>query len=119
MNPERPWPALDDLASVTAEAGYDLVQRLTAQPQYVQAGAAWIDPRVRGHVEALANPETGYALDISPTGLPWQEPDETWESTGRVDLHAAIDSEGRNTDTRSDLARPSATGSPSASTCVS
>ncbi|ORA27247.1 7,8-didemethyl-8-hydroxy-5-deazariboflavin synthase [Mycobacteroides abscessus] len=104
VNPERPWPALDDLASVTAEAGYDLVQRLTAQPQYVQAGAAWIDPRVRGHVEALANPETGYALDISPTGLPWQEPDETWESTGRVDLHAAIDSEGRNTDTRSDLA---------------
>ena len=37
-----------------AEAGYDLVQRLTAQPKYVQAGAAWIDPRVRGHVAALA-----------------------------------------------------------------
>ena len=48
VNPERPWPALDELAAVTAEAGYDLVQRLTAQPQYVQAGAAWIDPRVQG-----------------------------------------------------------------------
>lgn len=47
VNPERPWPALDELAAVTAEAGYDMVQRLTAQPKYVQAGAAWIDPRVR------------------------------------------------------------------------
>ena len=66
VNPERPWPALDELADVTAEAGYDLVQRLTAQPQYVQAGAAWIDPRVRGHVDALADPDTGLALDVNP-----------------------------------------------------
>src|SRR5262249_8730375 len=48
VNPERPWPALDELAAVTADAGYDLVQRLTAQPPYVLGGAAWIDPRVRG-----------------------------------------------------------------------
>ena len=103
VNPERPWPALDELAAVTAEAGYDLVQRLTAQPPYVQAGAAWIDPRVRGHVDALADPETGLALDVNPVGRPWQEPDEAAESLGRTDLHAAIDSEGRLTETRSDL----------------
>ncbi|WP_196764201.1 hypothetical protein, partial [Mycobacterium avium] len=53
VNPERRWPALDELAAVTAESGYELVQRLTAQPKYVQAGAAWIDPRVAGHVRAL------------------------------------------------------------------
>ncbi|MDV7269187.1 5-amino-6-(D-ribitylamino)uracil--L-tyrosine 4-hydroxyphenyl transferase CofH, partial [Rhodococcus oxybenzonivorans] len=29
--------------------------------------------------------------------------DESWESTGRVDLHTGIDTDGRNTDTRSDL----------------
>ncbi|MGK2903168.1 MAG: bifunctional FO biosynthesis protein CofGH, partial [Mycobacterium sp.] len=103
VNPERPWPDLDDLASVTADAGYDLVQRLTAQPQYVQAGAAWIDPRVRGHVDALADPDTGLALDLNPVGRPWQEPDEASESLGRTDLHEAIDSEGRRTETRSDL----------------
>ena len=103
VNPERPWPALDELSAVTAEAGYDLVQRLTAQPQYVQAGAAWIDPRVRGHVDALADPETGLALDVNPVGRPWQEPDEAWESLGRTDLNAAIDHEGRLTETRSDL----------------
>ncbi|MBV8861273.1 MAG: bifunctional FO biosynthesis protein CofGH [Mycobacterium sp.] len=102
VNPERPWPALDDLATVTATAGYDLVQRLTAQPKYVQAGAAWIDPRVRGHVAALADPATGLARDVNPVGMPWQEPDDV-ASSGRVDLHAAIDTEGRNSATRSDL----------------
>ena len=79
------------------------MQRLTAHPPYVLAGAAWIDPRVRGHVAALADPETGYARDVNPVGLPWQEPDEARESTGRVDLNAAIDTEGRLTETRSDL----------------
>ena len=59
VNPERPWPALDELAAVTAEAGFELVQRLTAHPPYVLAGAAWIDPRVRGHVAALADPVYG------------------------------------------------------------
>ncbi|KMV21649.1 bifunctional FO biosynthesis protein CofGH [Mycobacterium heckeshornense] len=102
VNPERPWPALDELAAVTAEAGYDLVPRLTVQPKYVRAGAAWIDPRVRGHVTALADPATGLALDVKPAGMPWQEPDDV-ASSGRVDLHAAIDVEGRSTETRSDL----------------
>ena len=103
VNPERPWPALTELAEVTAEAGFELVQRLTAQPKYVQAGAAWIDPRVAGHVAALADPVTGFARDVNPAGRPWQEPDEAAESLGRVDLHTAIDAEGRRTETRSDL----------------
>lgn len=103
VNPERPWPALVELAEVTAQAGFELVQRLTAQPKYVGAGAAWIDPRVAGHVEALADPDTGFARDINPVGRPWQEPDEARESLGRTDLHTAIDAEGRRTEARSDL----------------
>jgi FO synthase len=104
VNPERPWPALDDLAAVTAEAGFDLVQRLTAQPKYVQAPAGWIDPRVAGHVAALADPQTGFARDVNPVGRPWQEPDEATESLGRADLGTAIDTEGRRDAARSDLA---------------
>lgn len=103
VNPERPWPALADLAEVTAEAGFELVQRLTAQPGYVLAGSAWIDPRVASHVAALADPETGLARDVNPVGRPWQEPDEATESLGRTDLHRAIDTEGRRSETRSDL----------------
>lgn len=103
VNPERPWPALDDLANLTAAAGFELVQRLTAQPRYVQAGAGWIDPRVAGHVAALADPATGFARDVNPGGRPWQEPDDTVGSMGRTDLHIAIDAEGRRSATRSDL----------------
>lgn len=103
VNPERPWPALADLAEITAEAGFELVQRLTAQPGYVLAGSAWIDPRVASHVAALADPETGLARDVNPVGRPWQEPDEVTESLGRTDLHSAIDTEGRRSETRSDL----------------
>ena len=103
VNPERPWPALEDLAAITAEAGFDLVQRLTAQPRYVLAPAGWIDPRVAGHVSALADPETGFARDVNPVGRPWQEPDEASESLGRADLGAVIDTEGRRADARSDL----------------
>ncbi len=103
VNPERPWPALEDLAAVTEEGGFDLVQRLTAQPGYVQAPAGWIDPRVAGHVAALADPASGLARDVTPVGRPWQEPDEAAESLGRTDLATAIDAEGRRADTRSDL----------------
>ncbi|WP_176444279.1 bifunctional FO biosynthesis protein CofGH [Rhodococcoides kyotonense] len=105
VNPERPWPNLDTLAELSQAAGYTLVERTAAQPQYILAGAPWIDPRISAHVQALADPETGMArVDVTPSGLPWQEPDEQWESSGRVDLNTEIDTDGRNTDTRSDLA---------------
>ncbi|MBA8959814.1 FO synthase [Rhodococcus percolatus] len=104
VNPERPWPNLDTLAAITAEAGFELTERTAAQPQFVLAGSPWIDPRIIGHVQALADPDTGLARpDTIPVGLPWQEPDESWESAGRVDLNTEIDTEGRNTETRSDL----------------
>ncbi|WP_338079973.1 bifunctional FO biosynthesis protein CofGH [Antrihabitans stalactiti] len=104
VNPERPWPNLDTLAELTAQAGYQLTERTAAQPKYVLAGQPWIDPRITAHVHALADPVTGLArLDTKPVGLPWQEPDESWESAGRTDLNSAIDTDGRNTETRSDL----------------
>ncbi len=104
VNPERPWPNLDTLAELSEAAGYTLTERTAAQPQYVLAGAPWIDPRISAHVNALADPKTGMArAGVLPTGLPWQEPDEEWVSSGRVDLNTEIDTEGRNTETRSDL----------------
>jgi FO synthase len=102
VNPERPWPNIDALAAITAEGGFRLAERLTVYPKYVLAGQPWIDPRVLGHVSALAE-ASGLAGERAPQGTPWQEPDAGWDSTGRVDLHAAIDSEGRATDTRSDM----------------
>ncbi|MFG1909299.1 bifunctional FO biosynthesis protein CofGH [Kribbella sp. NPDC048928] len=102
VNPERPWPQIDDLAKVTADAGFVLRERLTAHPEYLRE--PWLDPRLISHVEALVDPETGLANeDAKPAGLPWQEPDGGWDSVGRTDLHTAIDTEGRRTETRSDF----------------
>ncbi|MFE9578301.1 5-amino-6-(D-ribitylamino)uracil--L-tyrosine 4-hydroxyphenyl transferase CofH [Nocardia sp. NPDC006044] len=105
VNPERPWPNLDTLREITEAAGYQLVERTSAHPKYVRAGSPWIDPRIGAHVAALSDPVTGLANpDAMPVGLPWQEPDQSWESAGRVDLNTSIDTEGRNTESRSDSA---------------
>jgi FO synthase len=46
VNPEAPWPHLDDLATRTAEAGKVLVQRLPAYPDHVRAPDTWFAPAV-------------------------------------------------------------------------
>ncbi|MFE5410820.1 7,8-didemethyl-8-hydroxy-5-deazariboflavin synthase CofG [Microbacterium sp. NPDC056569] len=61
VNPERPWPHLDDLARMTAELGFELRERLTAQPEFVLDAETWVDPALRPAVAALADPETGLA----------------------------------------------------------
>ncbi|WP_317451094.1 7,8-didemethyl-8-hydroxy-5-deazariboflavin synthase CofG [Microbacterium thalassium] len=61
VNPERPWPHLDDLAARTAALGFELRERLTAQPEFVLAAETWLDAAMRAPVAALADPETGLA----------------------------------------------------------
>ena len=106
VNPERPWPDIDDLAAHTAKAGFTLRERLTIYPPYIRE--PWLDPRLARHVAALADPATGLAADgAAPRGLPWQEPDGGWAqraSAGRTDLHVTIDTTGRTHDRREDFA---------------
>ncbi|GAA1729704.1 bifunctional FO biosynthesis protein CofGH [Microcella frigidaquae] len=106
VNPERPWPQIDELARLTAESGFTLHERLTAHPHYVRAEEPWLDPRIVPHVRALAGPDGLADESALLRGIPWQEPDPDWASragTGRTDLHVAIDTEGRRTETRSDV----------------
>ncbi len=110
VNPERPWPSLDRLRSVTAAAGFELRARLTVHPEYVLAGEPWIDPRVSGHVAALAGPDGLLHPEVEqgtrrPTGLRWQEPDGGFAGpgTGRTDLHREVDTSGRTADRRTDF----------------
>ncbi|WP_435156118.1 bifunctional FO biosynthesis protein CofGH [Amycolatopsis sacchari] len=103
VNPERAWPQIDELARQTAAAGYELRERLTIYPEYILAGEPWLDPRVAGHVAALADPATGLALDVKPEGKPWQEPDGGWQQQGRTELHVEVDTVGRTGDRRSDF----------------
>src|SRR5215467_7155855 len=104
VNPERPWPQIEELADRTEAAGLRLAERLTIYPGYLRE--PWLDPRLAGHVAALADPATGLAREGAiPRGLPWQEPDGGWgEASGRTDLHVTIDTTGRAADRRDDFA---------------
>jgi FO synthase len=103
VNPERPWPQIDELAGQTTAGGFTLRERLTIYPPYIRE--PWLDPRLAGHVAALADPETGLARDgAMPEGRPWQEPDGGWQEAGRTDLHTSIDTIGRTGDRRDDFA---------------
>ncbi|TWF78463.1 FO synthase subunit 1 /FO synthase subunit 2 [Pseudonocardia hierapolitana] len=105
VSPEMPWPAIDELATRSAAAGFRIRERLAVYPKYVLAGSPWIDSRISVHIAALADQETGLADESAVViGRPWQEPDGGFDSTGRVDLNTAIDSEGRTADRRGDFA---------------
>lgn len=67
VNPERPWPQIDDLAAQTATRGFVLRERLTAHHEYVVDAARWIDPGLHEPVRALAD-ATGLAADVIPRG---------------------------------------------------
>ncbi|MGW5497529.1 bifunctional FO biosynthesis protein CofGH [Streptomyces olivaceoviridis] len=104
VNPERPWPQIDELTERSRAAGFELRERLCVYPEFVRRGEPWLDPRLRPHVSALADPVTGLALPDAPvTGRPWQEPEEVFTATGRTDLHTSIDTEGRTGDRRADF----------------
>ncbi|WP_199441871.1 bifunctional FO biosynthesis protein CofGH [Umezawaea beigongshangensis] len=104
VNPERPWPLIDELAERTAAAGFTLRERLTAYPRYVRAGAGqWIDSRLTAHVDALAAPDGLADPAAAVVGREWQEPDGGLDTTGRADLHTAVDTEGRTDDRRGDF----------------
>ena len=107
VNPERPWPSLERLRAVTAECGFELRERLTVHPEYVVARRAVARPadlrprRRAGPAEGRARPR---APRRTTRGLPWQEPDGGFAvACGRTDLHAAIDTDGRTEDRRSDF----------------
>lgn len=65
VNPERPWPQIDELAASTARHGYELRERLTAHPEYVHDAPRWIDPALHAPVRALADAD-GLAADVIP-----------------------------------------------------
>lgn len=63
VNPEAPWPQIDQLAQESARAGKVLVERLTVYPRYLGDAGRWVDaqvlPQVLRHSDAsgLARPD--------------------------------------------------------------
>lgn len=49
VNPEQPWPHLEDLAARTAQAGFELRPRLPVYPEFITS--VWLDPGLLSRVE--------------------------------------------------------------------
>jgi FO synthase len=58
VNPEAPWPHLEELRGRTAAAGFRLMPRLPVYPEFISAD--WIDSGLLAAVEAATDDE-GYA----------------------------------------------------------
>jgi FO synthase len=65
VNPEAPWPDIDGLRRLCADAGYELRERLTIYPEYL-ADDAFLDPGLRAHVRGMADAD-GLARPGAPT----------------------------------------------------
>src|SRR3984893_7782574 len=67
VNPEAPWPHLEDLARDTNSAGRDLVERLALIPAYAARPEDWTDPAITPRVRrfsdsrGFARPDGWYA----------------------------------------------------------
>ncbi|HEX9852410.1 MAG TPA: 7,8-didemethyl-8-hydroxy-5-deazariboflavin synthase CofG, partial [Woeseiaceae bacterium] len=81
VNPESPWPELQQLADVTAAENKTLVPRLTIYRSFIQARDIWIDPGLVGKVlrhsdsDGLARDdnrpvEWAVGADVLPNGRP-------------------------------------------------
>ncbi len=107
VNPERPWPSIEVLREVTAAAGLDLRPRLTIHPEFIARGDAWLDPRLKPFVAALADPTGLLDPQRRPAPRPWQEQTDyegfSATGSGRTDLAVTIDIRGRDTERRSDF----------------
>ena len=57
VNPEAPWPQLDQLAKETERAGKVLAERLTAYPPYVVVMDDWVDERLHTPVIRASDAE--------------------------------------------------------------
>ena len=47
VNPERPWPAIEELRAVTEARGFVLAPRLTIYPEFALDPERWLDPALR------------------------------------------------------------------------
>ncbi|MGB3634880.1 MAG: 5-amino-6-(D-ribitylamino)uracil--L-tyrosine 4-hydroxyphenyl transferase CofH [Rubrobacteraceae bacterium] len=60
VNPERPWPHLEELERATESRGYLLLERLALHPSYARDAERWVDEKLRPNVWAGIDTE-GFA----------------------------------------------------------
>ena len=112
VNPERPWPQLDDLRDATEGKGFTLLERLAVYPSYCaspQARAEWIHPKLRGVILDASDAEGYRRIDEWYSGAETTPPEDAniavnaaqadaWRVPGRVTRAALWDALDRAAD---------------------
>jgi len=65
INPEAPWPALQRLEEISAEAGFQLKARLPVYPEFIVQADKFLSLSMRSHVERLCDAD-GYVKHGGP-----------------------------------------------------
>ncbi|MEM9438024.1 MAG: 7,8-didemethyl-8-hydroxy-5-deazariboflavin synthase CofG, partial [Pseudomonadota bacterium] len=60
INPQHAWPEIDVLGESCARGGYELTERLTVYPRFIDVRSAYLDPALAGRIAAMAR-EDGLA----------------------------------------------------------
>ena len=89
VNPERPWPHLEDLRQAVESRGMALVPRLTVYPEFVRAADRWLHPDVRFAVQDRSDAE-GLGRDDPGAVFP-----ERYEAAANVGTGAEVVQIGR------------------------
>ena len=76
VNPEAPWPHLDELRKSTYAAGKHLTERLTIYPSYLRDSEHWLDPNLRQNVLDEVDASGFARLDDWSPGDPVNPPEE-------------------------------------------
>ena len=91
VNPEAPWPHLDELARRSAEEGFVLAQRLPVYPEHATMPDPWLAGRMRGPVATLMDEHGLARAGVVAEGQPWQDPEVI---SGRVTAQMAAVMDG-------------------------
>jgi FO synthase len=79
VNPEKPWPPIEQLGETTAERGLELRERLTIYPEYATRPDPYLAAKMRAPVAALLGGD-GRAAEGRVAGpIAWQDPDVQWK----------------------------------------
>ncbi|MGI9450408.1 MAG: 7,8-didemethyl-8-hydroxy-5-deazariboflavin synthase CofG, partial [Geminicoccaceae bacterium] len=62
INPDHAWPTIARLRAITEAEGYELKERLTVYPDYLEADRGFVDPTVAEKLRPMAR-DDGLAVD--------------------------------------------------------
>ena len=96
VNPEAPWPAIEQLRAGTAAAGKCLTERLAIDPEYVREPERWLDPNLQAPVLRASDADgfsrgEGWAPGLRTTSLRTAKRPDRFSAAAPAIASSAVD----------------------------